>query len=375
MVAFVLLRLAKFVLVLALSCSIGSHWAFLQSLAWTSMLAANLRRDSLAQAVFHIFASVAVLAAVLAPGAAWGCACGCGVFDVATSSMLPNGPGGMLYVQYDYQDQNMFWGGASPQPSKLFGLHNNDQDIRTDFTDTGVQYMFNRQWGLQVELPYDVREYRNNAGWSSTWNAFGDLRVQGIYSGFFPDMSAGVTFGLKLPTGDDTHDDATPSSLLDRDVQLGTGSTDVLLGGYYRHTLNSLTPGLFWFAQAQLDVPALIQGGYRPGVEMDTAFGLYYQRMSLGKVQMTPVAQVIPSLRTKDTGSWASGGANAPGSYPGDPTEVDSGYERVLLSPGLEFDVHPLTIYADVEFNVYDRVKGYQLAAPEMFKVLVTYHF
>jgi hypothetical protein len=51
----VLPRLAKFILVLALTCSIGLHWAFFQSLAWTSMLADNLRRDSLAQAVTHTF--------------------------------------------------------------------------------------------------------------------------------------------------------------------------------------------------------------------------------------------------------------------------------------------------------------------------------
>jgi hypothetical protein len=51
----VLLRLAKFIVVLALACSIGLHWAFFQSLAWTSMLADNLRRDSLAQAVTHTF--------------------------------------------------------------------------------------------------------------------------------------------------------------------------------------------------------------------------------------------------------------------------------------------------------------------------------
>jgi hypothetical protein len=47
--------LAKFILVLALACSIGLHWAFFQSLAWTSMLADNLRHDSLAQAVTRTF--------------------------------------------------------------------------------------------------------------------------------------------------------------------------------------------------------------------------------------------------------------------------------------------------------------------------------
>jgi len=31
------------------------HWVFLQSLAWSSMLAGNLHRDSLAQALTHTF--------------------------------------------------------------------------------------------------------------------------------------------------------------------------------------------------------------------------------------------------------------------------------------------------------------------------------
>jgi hypothetical protein len=47
--------LAKFLLVLALAGSLGLHWAFFQSLAWTSMLADNLRHDSLAQAVARTF--------------------------------------------------------------------------------------------------------------------------------------------------------------------------------------------------------------------------------------------------------------------------------------------------------------------------------
>jgi hypothetical protein len=278
--------------------------------------------------------SVAVLAAVLAPGAAWGCACGCGVFDVATSSMLPQGQGGMFFVSYDYMDQNMNWSGGSPAPA----ANNGDKAIITDFTTLGLQYMFNRRWGVQVELPYDVRHYEANfGGGSTTWGSFGDLRVEGIYTGFFDDMSAGLTFGLKLPTGNDSHD---LPSLLDRDTEIGTGSTDVLLGGFYRHSLTTITPGLFWFAQWQTDVPVLTQGGYRPGVELDSSLGVYYQGLSLGGVKITPVAQVIPSLRTKDTGPWASGGVNDPGPT-SNPTEVDSGYHRMLLSPGIEFDMHP----------------------------------
>jgi hypothetical protein len=311
-------------------------------------------------------ASLAVMAAILAPGAAWGCACGCGVFDVATQSMLPQGAGGVFFAQYDYMDQNMNWSNGRPAPA----ANNGDKEINTDFTSLGLQYMFNRKWGLQVELPYDVRHYEATAGGSTTWGSFGDLRVEGVYTGFTPDMSAGVTFGLKLPTGNFSYDDATPTSLLDRDTELGTGSTDILLGGFYRHTLSSVTPGLYWFAQAQLDVPVLIQGGYRPGVELDTALGLYYQGLSLGKVQIAPVAQAIPSERTSDTGPWASGGVNDP------PVGIsDSGYQRILLSPGIEFDIHPLMIYADVEFDVLQFSRGNQLVAPVLFKVALSYAF
>jgi hypothetical protein len=307
--------------------------------------------------------SFAVMAALLAPGAAWGCACGCGVFDVGTSSMLPQGAGGMLFAEYDYMDQNMNWSHASPAPA----ANNGDKDIRTDFTTLGLQYMFNRSWGVQAELPYDFRHYQATSGGSTSWSTLGDVRLEGIYTGFSPDMSAGVTFGLKLPTANDNHD---LPSLLDRDTELGTGSTDILLGGFYRHTLNSVAHGLYWFTQVELDVPALVQGGYRPGVELDTSLGLYYQGFSLGRVKITPVAQVIPCERTSDTGPWASGGVNAP------PVgEIDSGYQRVLLSPGIEFDIHPVTIYADVEFTAYENTRGNQLVAPEMFKLIVSYMF
>ena len=314
-------------------------------------------------------ASFAVMAAVLAPGAAWGCACGCGVFDVATQSMLPQGQGGVLFAEYDYMDQNMNWSGGKPAPA----ANNGDKDIQTDFTTYGFQYMFNRSWGAQVELPYDFRHYTANFGGGSTsWSTIGDVRLEGIYTGFFPDMSAGVTLGLKLPTGNDNHD---LPSLLDRDTELGTGSTDILLGGFYRHTISSITPGLYWFAQMQLDVPMLTQGGYRPGVELDTSLGLYYSSFSLGKVKITPVAQLIPTYRSKDTGPWASGGVNDPGINPKDPTEVDSGYHRLLLSPGLEVDIPPVMIYADAEFDDLQWSKGNQLVAPILFKVVVSYSF
>lgn len=308
-------------------------------------------------------------AGVLAPGAAFACACGCGVFDVGGNSMLPDGAGGMAYVGYDYQDQNHNWSGTSQAPDWA----NNDKEIKTDFTDIGLQYMFNRSWGVQVELPYDYRTFKTISGAPGNpittlkWDALGDVRIHGLYTGFFADLSAGIDFGLKLPTGNFTHNNAYDD--IDRDSEIGTGSTDILLGGFYRGNLTA-SQNWDWFAQGELDVPTLIQASYRPGVEFDSDAGIDYKGFTLGRVRISPLAQVIFSERTSDSGLDAAGGAND------DPDGgVSSGYQRLMLSPGIEFHVHPVKIYADCEVPVFQHFVGNQLAAPILFKLNVSYMF
>ena len=53
----------------------------------------------------------------------------------------------------------------------------------------------------------------------------------------------------------------------------------------------------------------------------------------------------------------------------------DSGYQRILLAPGIEFHLHPVKIFADVELPVYQNVNGNQLVAPALFKLGVSYMF
>ena len=48
-------RFGKFLVVVALVTTTGLHWAALQSVAWTTMLADNLRTQSLTEAVQHTF--------------------------------------------------------------------------------------------------------------------------------------------------------------------------------------------------------------------------------------------------------------------------------------------------------------------------------
>jgi hypothetical protein len=296
-----------------------------------------------------------LLAGLLAPSVAQACACGCGVFDVATSSMFPNGKGGMAFLQYDYQDQNHNWSGSSRAPAD----DNDDKRIETHFISLGLQYLVNRSWGVRVEVPYDERYFKavDDATGNVTsrhWSQFGDVRVEGIYTGFFDDLSAGLTFGLKLPTGSYTFD----SDFVDRDTQIGTGSTDLLFGGFYR---GNLSADWNWFTQFKLDLPVASQDQYRPGIELDAAAGVAYHGFSIGNVKISPIAQVIFSERTSDSGDNAN--------------PDNSGYQRILLAPGVEFHIHPVKIYADAEFPVYQNFTGNQLAAPVLFKVMLSYMF
>ena len=54
---------------------------------------------------------------------------------------------------------------------------------------------------------------------------------------------------------------------------------------------------------------------------------------------------------------------------------VASGYQRILLSAGVQVHIHRVDFYADAELPVYQDFTGNQLAAPVLFKVIATYRF
>jgi hypothetical protein len=309
--------------------------------------------------------ALAVLTAVLAPDAALACACGCGVFEVGTSTMIPNDAGGNVWLEYDFMNQSQNWHGTS----RASADNNNDKQIRTDFITVGGQYMFNRSWGIMAQVPYWDRHFKTmdddgNIEHLHT-SDFGDVRLRGVYSGFSDDMSTGVTFGLKLPTGQFN------ANGFDRDTQIGTGSTDLLLGVYHVGALtwdwgdggdDKKAPMFNWFANLQTSAPVSIHDNYRPGDEISAAVGTYYNHGTIdGFGKLTPLLQVIASDRERDRGINA------------DPD--NSGYRRLLISPGLEYDIDQVRLYGDVGVPVYQNFNGNQLTAPVLLKFIVGYSF
>jgi hypothetical protein len=324
----------------------------------------------------------------LVPGAAWACACGCSVFDVG-GGLLPQEEesGGRVFTEWWHSDQNQNWIGNA----KASAAANSDKEVVTNWYTVGFQYSFNRDWGVMARLPYVTRSLTTDTGppgGIQTFNAndFGDLEVMGMYTGFSKDMSTGIIFGLKLPTGTYT----APG--FDRDTQIGTGSTDLILGGFHRGLITGDNAWQY-FTQMRWQQPFLYRSAadpqgffdgnagvvqtYKPGYQVDAAIGILYNNLYnvAGFDKITPLAQLIISHRNHDSGD---------GSDP-----LNSGFDRVMISPGVEFtkvldeaNKRVFKFYADVEVPIYYRTDAAfnqgtqgQLISPYLIKTVASYNF
>ena len=294
------------------------------------------------------------------------CARGCSTYNVGTGNNFPDGAGGMVWTEYDFISQSQNWSGLGPagadsNPHKL---------IQTSWLQGGFQYFFNEKWGASVVVPsanrivraesedgMEVQQGEEAAApktFTKQWWGMGDIRLNGYYTGFSPDMSTGVNLGMKFATGKWNEPD------IDRDNQIGTGSTDILVGFFHRHRI-TMDAKWSWFADAQLDAPVIMQAGYTPGLQFNGTAGVYYTGLKLGGVKIRPLGQVLFTNKASDSGPAA------------DPQ--NTGYQQLSLSPGIEFDFKKVRLYADAELPVMNNVVGNQLIAPCTVKVIASYLF
>ena len=137
--------------------------------------------------------------------AALACACGCTVFDVGgLESPQEQDHGGRVFFEFWSGDQTENYIGSS----RASNAANTDKEINTQWYNVGLEYMFNRQWGVMVRVPTTDRTLTTETdaafpGQIQSFNSrdIGDIEVMGIYTGFFSDMSTGIEVGLKLPSG------------------------------------------------------------------------------------------------------------------------------------------------------------------------------
>ena len=316
-------------------------------------------------------------AALLTSSSALACACGCGVFDVGAASIMPNtsDSGLSVWFRFNTMDQNKNWENGSSAPAS----DNPDKRIQTDFYTIGGEYRITHKWTVMAELPIISRALTTTddgtvfgaAGsvYTGHLTSLGDLQVTALYTGLSADMSTGIGFGLKLPTGDSTGPNCPLSGAeFDRDTLPGTGSTDAIFTAYHVGYLDS-EGRLSWFSQARYQIAFATRDHYRPGNELDASLGASYDLGAAGPItKVAPVLSLINSLRAHDTGDNAS--------------SLNTGYERLLIAPGINLRAGKVRLYADIELPIYqhansDVVPGAsgQLVAAHLFNATLSYDF
>jgi hypothetical protein len=227
-----------------------------------------------------------------------------------------------------------------------------------------VDYSPSREWGFNVQVPYFDRPHSTiTAGETeiseSHSRGLGDVRVMARYQGFSPDLSWGVQFGLKLPTG--RSDDVFMSgpeagNIVDRGLQLGTGTTDLLLGVY---NFGNLNDSFDYFAHALVQAPLDSHDEFKPGAGLTLSVGLRYR---------TKTDTFVPHLQVNVRTEKRESGANA--------DNANSGATLAYLSPGASFRItDKLNGFAFVQVPVYQRVNGLQLEPRGLGTVGVRYRF
>jgi hypothetical protein len=324
----------------------------------------NVRRRRVAAAV----AAVVAVLCLACSARLEACACGCQIFDLGISDMPTTFQSDRLTLQYSFMDQNENQSGSALSDPG----YNPDKQIQTSFYTVNIEHQFNHRWGVEVAIPYWQRTFVTDVNGTpgmtdlqaaaspdiqnAQVNTLSDVRVMGMYSGLSDDMSVGLTFGLKLPTGA-----FTASPLLDRDTEPGTGTTDLLLGAFDRGRFSA---DWGWYAQTLLDAPLYARDGYQPGNNLDLVAGAHFDGWA-GALGLTPLLQANATIRGHDSG----GGDSATGN-------VNSGYENLYLTPGLQQSLgSSVQVTGMLYLPVSRNVNGDQLVASWLANAEISYLF
>lgn len=300
--------------------------------------------------------SISALALIaMLPANCFACACGCGVFSVGTGALVADGARQVVFLEYGYVDQDRNWSGTASAPA----AGNGDKRLSTAFYTLGAQFSLGPDWNLGVTMPYLDRSLSSSTDGGPVQtvhhDGWGDARVSAKYTGFSADRSSGIEAGLKLPTG------AYVTAGFDRDTELGTGTTDLLLGAYHLANFGSEAQ---WtgFTRGQLSYALASSAGYRPGNEADAVLGISYAGWNIGRRNtLVPVLQLIAADQGHDRGVQAE--------------PANTGYGKLLFAPGIEWDSGDFKLYADLEYALYQDVDGEQLVAERQYKAVISYRF
>ncbi|MDQ6645655.1 MAG: hypothetical protein M3Y93_00270 [Pseudomonadota bacterium] len=206
------------------------------------------------------------------PLAANACAtCGCSLSTDATTG-YSTGPGWRINLDDTFIDQSQLRRGSSKatpqhvvaQPSDpAAGGGEIEKGTLNRYINLGVAYRLSADWGFSMQLPYVLRDHTTYGDQEQPYapaqtasdqvsgarvSGIGDAKLLASFQGFLPTHNLGIQLGVKLATGDyvgETEDGnfvghpvtfqngPEIGQALDTNLQAGTGSTDLIVGGYY----------------------------------------------------------------------------------------------------------------------------------------------
>ena len=265
--------------------------------------------------------------------------------------------GTRIELRYEYINQNTLRSGThkvgpSGEPGEHDELNTHNRNWRL-----AIDHNFDARWGMSLVVPNVHRDHKHLYNPPEdeqpaepeleTWRIrdLGDVQAIGRYQ-FLVDplqrRAAGAQAGLKLPTGS-TDENNSEGEVAERTLQPGTGTTDLMLGAYYRGALHATSD---WFVSALFQAPLNSHDGFRPG----KLFGLNIGANVPLAGKLSAQLQGYCAVRSRDSGREAE--------------PEDSGGRFVYVGPGLSFalDQH-WTFYSYAQVPVYQHVNGRQLTA------------
>lgn len=323
--------------------------------------------------------------------------CGCSLnTDIGTQGMGMSG-GWTLDVRYDTLNQNKLWAGTKSISQNGVNAANPSAEVenftQNNYLTASLDYNDGEKWGVTTILPYIMRTHStfgSDDGISGPTNAsnpssnaylsqasgIGDMKIIGRYFGFAEEKDWGFQFGVKLPTGNNSQTVVNNGGSLqgvDPGLQLGTGSTDVIIGAY-KFGFIPTTEDWGYFANIQYqatvkptDVPVTIatlnaQNGvgssYRPGNAANFNLGVNYQ----GFEKLVPTLQLNMLNKKVDSGTAAD--------------TLSTGGVLAYITPGALYNVTDTTqLYVNVQLPIYQNVNGFQLVPSFVASVGMRVHF
>lgn len=267
-------------------------------------------------------------------------------------------PGARLDLRYEYIDQDEARSGnGRATAGELAAQHHEERETVNRNLVTTYDYAFDNRYGVSITAPLVDRDHSHihhhhgetiNEQWD--FSRLGDARVIGrmqLSPATNLMQAYGINAGIKLPTGKFTMANSE-GERAERSLQPGTGTTDLIVGGYFRQSMPAIHSS--WFTQFIAQTALDSRSDFKPGQSIAADIGYRYHIAERASLML----QLNYSIRQRDRGDEAE--------------PEDSGSRTLTLSPGANFTMTSnVQLYAFWQERLYQYVNGVQLSAPRGF--------